>query len=186
MIFQQIHQFLVAFYRKILPFAVAQNALYLGVVLVAGQQKHLSLLPGLRRQLVNLFHKGAGGVHIGQAQRLDFLLHRLGHPVGADHQGVARGGLLGAAYGHHAPGGQVPCHLGVVDDRPQGGGLFALLQQLVHRAHRPVHPKAEPGGLGHLNSHGAPPGQGLPWPAPAGRAGPALCRTPPAAGRCGP
>ena len=128
MVFQQFHQFFAALYNKILPFAVAYNPLHLGMILVPSQQEDLSLLSGALRQVVNLFHKRAGGVHIGEAQRPRLFLHLPGHPVGADDQRIARGRLLWPADNPHPPGGQIPRHLGVVDDGPQGGGLFALFQ----------------------------------------------------------
>ena len=140
-------QFLQVSENKALAPGVAHDALHLRVGCVPRHSEARALLVRPPGDGVDLGHEGAGGVLPGKAQGGQLVVDALGHPVAADDHLVPRGHLRGAGRHTGAPPLQPGHHLGVVDQGAQGGHLFAGVQQAACQLDRPVHPKAEAGGL---------------------------------------
>ena len=60
---------------------MSHNALHLRVGLIARHQQHRPLFFGLGGNALDLLHKGAGGIVVRDAARLQLVVHAAGHPV---------------------------------------------------------------------------------------------------------
>ena len=132
---------------------MAQNALHLRMILIPGHQNQTALLTGLAHQPVDLFHKGAGGIHTTMAAFFNACDHLFPHPMGADHNGCARGCLLRNIHREGPLLFQQGYHLLIVDNGPQGADRFFGFQQVLYGFHCPVHTKAKTGGFCNRNLH---------------------------------
>ena len=109
--------------------------------------------PSEAASLAKAFYERAGSIVIRQAACAYFVIDRLGHAVAADDDLVPIGhaGHIGAGQG--AFGLQILHHLGVVDQRTEGGHFVAVGQQVIGQLDCAVHAKAEARGLGTDNIH---------------------------------
>ena len=122
---------------------MSHNALYLRVGGVAGHQEHRALGFGPGGNVLDLLHKGAGGVVVHDAALLQRIVNGAGHAVAPDDDLVPGGDVLHGVGHQRAPALHVVHRLGVVDERAQGGHLVALVQQAVGQLHGAVDAEAE-------------------------------------------
>ena len=140
---------------------MSHNALHLRVGGVAGHQEHRALGFGPGGNVLDLLHKGAGGVVVHDAALLQRIVNGAGHAVAPDDDLVPGGDIVhGISHQRTAPF-HIGHRLRVMDQRAQRCHLMALVQQIVGQFHRAVHAKAEAGGLGKTNFHSVSPSLNL-------------------------
>ena len=133
--------------NKYLSPGMPHDALHLRVGGVSGHHEHRTGGFGLGGDLLDLPHKGTGGVVVDTAPGLQLVVDAAGHAMAADDHLIACGHIGRGVRHHRAPALKVFDRLGVVDQGAEGGHLVPLFQQTISQLDRAVYPEAEAGGL---------------------------------------
>ena len=131
---------------------LAHRALYFGVAFVADHDEFKPLLVQLGDLHVHLGHQRAGGIKNLEAPRGGFVLDRLAHTVGAEHQRGTRGHVVQFFNENCAFRFEIVHDIGVVHDfMAHVDGATKLLQRALHNLNGAVHARAKTTGLGQNN-----------------------------------
>ena len=121
---------------------MAHDPLHFGMGFIPHNDQH-PVLRDRGRDPVNLPHKGAGRVGIGNAQRIHLVVDRLRHPMGTDHNPPLVGIIRRTSHHNDSARGKLFDKLPVMNQRPEGADRLSGIQAGKDKIGSPLHSEAE-------------------------------------------